>query len=88
MSLAAETGRQIVPVHFEALNRMRLYRLAQWRKLLHIPFNLEQVFLPAEFVACRNRRFSVHCLPLADPALLLQKSTPRRVAADLRAECV
>lgn len=88
VSLAAETGRQIVPVHFEALNRKRFYRLAQWRKRLHIPFNLEQVFLPAELVACRNRRFSVHCLPLADPALLLQKSTPRRVAADLRAECV
>ena len=29
---AMETDRSVVPVHFKALNRMRFYKLAKWRK--------------------------------------------------------
>ncbi len=54
---AIESKRQIVPVYFEALNRHRFYRLAYWRKKLHIGINIEQAFLPAELVASRGKCF-------------------------------
>lgn len=56
---AIEYERDIVPVRFEALNRMRFYRLAKWRKKLGIKVNIEQAFLPAEVCASRGKRFKI-----------------------------
>ena len=56
---AIEYNRQIVPVHFEALNRPRFYNIARWRKKLGVKVNLEQVLLPAELVAAHGARFRI-----------------------------
>ncbi len=56
---ALESGRDVVPVTFIGENRRKFYKLARWRKRLHIPFNLEQVMLPAEVVESRGKRFKV-----------------------------
>lgn len=59
VSKAIESGRQIVPVRFEALNRKRFYRIAYWRKKLKIGVNLEQALLPGEVIASRGKSFRV-----------------------------
>jgi len=83
---AIETGRLIVPVRFEGLNRRRFYRLARWRRRLRIGVNIEQAFLPAEVCAARGKHFRVKFLPAVDPAALLAAGlTPRQIAARLRA---
>lgn len=85
LTMAAATGRTIVPVRFEARNRMRFYRLARWRKRLRIPFNLEQVFLPAELCAARGRTFRITFLPPVDAAAhLAGYPSPRAAAQALR----
>lgn len=65
---ALESGRKIVPVHFEALNRKRFYRLAYWRKKLRIGVNLEQALLPGEVFASRGKRLKVVFGAPVDPA--------------------
>lgn len=56
---AIEYDRQIVPVHFEALNRARFYNIARWRKKIGFKVNLEQVLLPAELVAAHGAQFRI-----------------------------
>lgn len=56
---AIEHQRDIVPMHFEGLNRRRFYRLARWRKKLGIGVNIEQIFLPAEVCATRGKQFRI-----------------------------
>lgn len=56
---AVEYRRDIIPVRFEGLNRMRFYRTARWRKRLGLKVNIEQAMLPAELCASRGKRFSV-----------------------------
>lgn len=85
LAMAATTGRTIVPVRFEARNRMRFYRLARWRKRLRIPVNLEQAFLPAELCAARGRTFRITFLPPVDAAAHLDACpTPRAAARAIR----
>lgn len=67
---ALESGRKIVPVRFEALNRRRFYRIAFWRKKLNIKVNLEQALLPGELVAARGEKYKVKFGFPVDPALL------------------
>lgn len=43
-----ETGRSIVPVYIDALNRTRFYKTAKWRKKLGLKVNVEQALLPSE----------------------------------------
>lgn len=56
---AVASGRDIVPVRFEGLNRPRFYRTARWRKRLGLGFNIEQVLLPAELCASRGKTYRV-----------------------------
>lgn len=56
---ALETGRDIVPVAFHALNSRRFYRLARLRKKLGIKVNIEQVLLPGEIFSQQRKRFRV-----------------------------
>ncbi|MDE5807624.1 MAG: 1-acyl-sn-glycerol-3-phosphate acyltransferase [Muribaculaceae bacterium] len=65
---AIESGRKIIPIRFEGLNRRRFYRLAKWRQKLGIKFNIEQIFLPAEVCASRGKNFALTFLPPVDPA--------------------
>ena len=84
---AIEDDRDIVPVRFEALNRMRFYRLARLRKKAGIKVNVEQVMLPAEVCACRVRRFRiVFGSPVGWRDLRDSGESPQRLAARLREE--
>ncbi|MDE7108487.1 MAG: 1-acyl-sn-glycerol-3-phosphate acyltransferase, partial [Muribaculaceae bacterium] len=56
---AMETGRDIVPVHFEGLNSGRFYKAARWRKKLNIKVNLEQALLPGEVCRARGSHYRV-----------------------------
>ena len=83
---AIESQRDIVPVHFIALNRKRFYRLARLRKKLGIKVNLEQAMLPAEMCATRGERFRVvFGSPVSWQSLRDSGKSPRELAADLRA---
>ena len=82
---AIESGRQIIPIRFEGLNRRRFYRLAKWRRKFGIKFNIEQIFLPAEVCASRGKSFSITFLPPVNPAEMKAKgkSLPE-IAAEIR----
>lgn len=67
---ALEYGCPIVPVRFEALNSMRFYRLAKWRKKLGLKLNLEQVLLPSELIKSRGKNFTIKFFSPMDPASL------------------
>lgn len=56
---ALESGRDIIPVRFEGLNRRRFYRLARWRKKLGVKVNIEQATLPSEVVAADGKQFTI-----------------------------
>lgn len=80
---ALEYDREIVPVHFEALNRRRFYRLARLRKRLGIKVNLEQALLPSELVATRGKTFRITFgspIPLAT----LKDAPPKVKAAEIK----
>ncbi|MCD6355129.1 MAG: 1-acyl-sn-glycerol-3-phosphate acyltransferase [Prolixibacteraceae bacterium] len=47
--------RDIIPVFISGRNSNRFYRIAKWRKILHIKWNLEMFFLPDETVKHRNK---------------------------------
>ena len=67
---ALESGREIVPVRFEALNRRRFYRIAYWRKKLKIKVNIEQALLPGELVAAKGETYRVKFGSPVDPVVL------------------
>lgn len=79
---ALEYGRRIVPVRFEALNSMRFYRTAKWRKKLGIKVNLEQAMLPGELCRSRGKHFVIKFGSPVDPAAMLASGMSRRQIAD------
>lgn len=60
---AFETGRSIIPIRFEALNRPRFYKTARLRKKLGIGINIEQALLPGELCAACDKTFKLTFLP-------------------------
>lgn len=52
--------RDIVPVYFEGTNSRRFYRVARWRKLLHIPINIEMLLLPDEMFRAKGSHYNVY----------------------------
>lgn len=56
---AIEYQRDVIPVHFEGVNRPQFYRTAKWRKRLGVRVNLEQTMLPAELCAARGNTYRV-----------------------------
>lgn len=85
---AAEFRRDIIPVHFEGLNRMRFYKTARLRKRLGIGINIEQAMLPAELCAARGNHYSVTFgKPIAWQSIASRidsGETPAQIAATLR----
>ena len=67
---AIEYNREIVPVRFEGLNRMRFYKLAYLRRKLKIGLNLEQALLPAELCAAKGKKYRVIFGSPVNPTLL------------------
>lgn len=70
VSKALEFGRRIVPVRFEAMNSMRFYRTASWRKKLGVRVNVEQALLPGEVCRSRGKHFAIRIGAPVDPAAL------------------
>lgn len=85
---AVEFRRDIIPVHFEGLNRMRFYKTARLRKRLGIGINIEQAMLPAELCAARGKHYSVSFgKPIAWQSIASRidsGETPAQIAATLR----
>lgn len=82
---ALEYERDIIPVHFIALNRRRFYRLARLRKRLGIKVNLEQAMLPSELVHARGKKYRVvFGKPITVRQLRASGKTPTVLAAEIR----
>lgn len=54
-----ETGRDIVPIHFEGENSKRFYRIATMQKRLGIKFNIAMMTLPSEMVRSAGKTYKV-----------------------------
>ncbi|MBD5218342.1 MAG: glycerol acyltransferase [Bacteroidales bacterium] len=84
---AMETDRSVVPVHFKALNRMRFYKLAKWRKKLGIKVNVEQAMLPAELCAAKGAKFEVvFGTPISSEELRAEGKSPTVLASEIRSK--
>ena len=57
---AVATERDIIPMYFEGRNTSSFYRLAQFRKWLKVPFNIEMTTLPREMFRSANKTFTVY----------------------------
>lgn len=54
-----ETGRDIVPIHFEGRNSNFFYRLANISKRLGIKFNIAMLFLPDEMYKNQHKTYTI-----------------------------
>jgi len=54
-----DTGRDIVPIHFEGENSKRFYRVAQWQKRLGLKFNFAMMLLPDEMYKSKGRKYRI-----------------------------
>lgn len=54
-----ESGRDIIPVHFEGENSKRFYRVATWCKRLKLKFNFAMMLLPDEMYRSAGRKYKV-----------------------------
>lgn len=82
---AMQTGRDIIPVHFQGQNSRRFYRVAQWRRRLGLKFNIEQILLPSEVFKARGSRFTITFgAPIRSSELRATGHTPTQLAAELR----
>jgi putative hemolysin len=64
-----ETGRDIVPIHFDGENSKRFYRIASWQKRLGLKFNFAMMTLPSEMYNSVGRRYTITFgkpIPVAD----------------------
>jgi len=56
---AAKYHRPIIRIHFSGRNSMFFYRVAQLRKFLRIPFNIEMLLLPRELFHARGHHYDI-----------------------------
>lgn len=77
---AREYQRDIVPIYFEGKNSRFFYALAYIRKLLHIPINIEMLYLVDEMYGARGKHFRVHVLPPIPYTTLDNSKTPKQWA--------
>ena len=59
ISKSKETGRDIVPIHFEGMNSKRFYRIASWQKKLGLKFNFAMMLLPDEMYRSKGRKYKI-----------------------------
>ena len=77
---AREYRRDIVPIYFEGQNSRFFYALAYIRKLLHIPVNIEMLYLVDEMYGARGKHFRVHVLPPIPYTTFDNSKTPKQWA--------
>ncbi len=56
---SVETGRDIVPIHFEGRNSDFFYNMANMCKRMNLKFNFAQLFLADELYKNRNKTFTI-----------------------------
>ena len=54
-----DTGRDVVPVHFEGENSKRFYKIASWQKKLGLKFNFAMMLLPDEMYRSAGRKYRI-----------------------------
>lgn len=54
-----QTGRDIIPIHFEGKNSERFYRIANLQKMLGLKFNVAMMFLPDEMYKSTGRKYKI-----------------------------
>ena len=54
-----DSGRDIVPIHFEGENSKRFYRIASWQKKLGLKFNFAMMLLPDEMYRSTGRKYRI-----------------------------
>lgn len=54
-----ETGRDIIPIHFEGENSERFYRIANLQKKLGLKFNFAMMLLPDEMYRSAGRKYKI-----------------------------
>jgi hypothetical protein len=54
-----DTGRDIIPIHFEGENSKRFYRIANWQKRLGLKFNFAMMLLPDEMYKSKGRKYRI-----------------------------
>lgn len=82
---ALESGRGVVPVRIEALNRRRFYRLARLRKKLGLKVNLEQALLPSELCHSQGMEILIRFgKPESAESLRERFRTPAAIARHVR----
>ena len=77
---AREYQRDIVPIYFEGKNSRFFYALAYIRKLLHIPVNIEMLYLVDEMYGAHGKHFRVHVLPPIPYTTFDNTKTPKQWA--------
>ena len=77
---AREYQRDIVPIYFEGKNSRFFYTLAYIRKLLHIPINIEMLYLVDEMYGAKGKHFRVHVLPPIPYTTFDNSKTPKQWA--------
>ncbi len=59
IKLSRETGRDIIPIHFEGENSKRFYRIANLQKKLGLKFNIAMMLLPDEMYKSTGRKYRI-----------------------------
>jgi putative hemolysin len=59
VKLSRETGRDIIPIHFEGQNSERFYRIANLQKKLGLKFNFAMMMLPDEMYKSTGRKYRI-----------------------------
>lgn len=54
-----QTGRDIIPIHFEGENSKRFYRIASLQDKLGLKFNIAMLLLPDEMYKSRGRKYTI-----------------------------
>lgn len=54
-----DTGRDIIPIHFDGENSKRFYRIANLCKVLKLKFNFAMMTLPDEMVKSAGRKYTI-----------------------------
>ena len=81
-----DTGRDIVPIHFEGENSKRFYRIATWQKRLGLKFNIAMMPLPDEMYRSKGRKYKVVIGKPIPMASLDQSKSDFELAQEVRAK--
>lgn len=59
ISKSRQTGRDIIPIHFEGENSKRFYNIASLQKTLGLKFNFAMMLLPDEMYRSKGRKYTI-----------------------------